>query len=216
MTVHLTARLAWHDDGWDGRICERPNCNTYCVGRHSFPGDVVARERDLEREIANAGKPVAKLGSGELPPCIYSINAFGPQAIHGYSSPPDFFRATARSARNGTFQKRPFASGPMKRCTGKMSITKAVISTMIGDRERPMSSLSAIEAGKSLIFYYANYSNPFSEEESPRYALIGVSRVKKVGDRLAYDESNDYVRKRFARRFDLGPQCPVPTIQTRG
>ena len=56
----------------------------------------------------------------------------------------------------------------------------------------------SIEPGRSLIFFYANYSNPFSEEGSPRYALIGVSRVKKVGGRLVYDESNDYVRERFA------------------
>ena len=40
--------------------------------------------------------------------------------------------------------------------------------------------------------------NPFSEEQSPRYVLIGVSRVKKIGDRLSYDEANDYVRERFA------------------
>jgi hypothetical protein len=28
---------------------------------HSYPGDVVARERDLDKEIALAGKPLAKL-----------------------------------------------------------------------------------------------------------------------------------------------------------
>ena len=66
MTVHLTARLAWHDDGWNGRICERPDCNSYCVGMHSYPGDVVARERDLDKEMAQAGKPLAKLGGAEL------------------------------------------------------------------------------------------------------------------------------------------------------
>ena len=60
------------------------------------------------------------------------------------------------------------------------------------------------------------YSNPFSEEESPRYALIGVSRVKKVGDRLTYDESNDGCPRMFCWRYDLGPKCQFPTIRTRG
>ena len=46
--MHLTARLAWHDNGWNGTICERPECNTYCVGSQSFPGDVIAR-LDLPR-----------------------------------------------------------------------------------------------------------------------------------------------------------------------
>jgi exodeoxyribonuclease V alpha subunit len=197
MTMHLTARLAWHDDGWNGRICERPECNTYCVGMHSFPGDVVARERDLKREIANAGKPVAKLGGQELPPCIYSINAFGPEVIRGYSNPPDFFFGGAKRAEwdipGATVCVWPYEA---------MYGDDVYSETGYLDNDRRSTNadafFSSIESGKSLIFYYANYSNPFSEEDSPRYALVGVSRVKKVGDRLTYDEPNERVRERFA------------------
>ena len=57
---------------------------------------------------------------------------------------------------------------------------------------------SELENDKSLIFYYTNYSNPFSEEESLRYALIGVSRVKNIGPRLVYDGTDQNVRKRYA------------------
>ena len=35
------------------------------------------------------------------------------------------------------------------------------------------------EPGKSLIFYYAGYSNPFSKNEENNYVIVGVSRVKK-------------------------------------
>jgi hypothetical protein len=35
MTQHLTARLAWHDDGWNGHVCRNPAANTYCVGHYS-------------------------------------------------------------------------------------------------------------------------------------------------------------------------------------
>jgi exodeoxyribonuclease V alpha subunit len=55
MPVHITARLAWHNDGWNGAICKDPGRNTYCVGWKSFPGDVIARERDLEKEKCLAG-----------------------------------------------------------------------------------------------------------------------------------------------------------------
>jgi exodeoxyribonuclease V alpha subunit len=55
-----------------------------------------------------------------------------------------------------------------------------------------------VESINSLIFYYANYSNPFTEEESPRYVLVGVSRVKEVSDRLVYEEVSDYIGERFA------------------
>ena len=57
---------------------------------------------------------------------------------------------------------------------------------------------SELEKDKSLIFYYANYSNPFSEEESLRYVLVGVSRVKKIGNRLIYDEADENIKKRYA------------------
>lgn len=57
---------------------------------------------------------------------------------------------------------------------------------------------SEIGDNKSLMFYYASYSNPFSEEDSPRHALIGVSRVKKVGSRLVYDDPNVSIRERYA------------------
>jgi hypothetical protein len=38
-----------------------------------------------------------------------------------------------------------------------------------------------IEANRSLVFYYSNYSNPFSEDDSQRYVIVSVSRVKSVG-----------------------------------
>jgi exodeoxyribonuclease V alpha subunit len=33
MTQHISARLAWHDSGWNGRVCRNPKGNTYCVTR---------------------------------------------------------------------------------------------------------------------------------------------------------------------------------------
>ena len=197
MTVHLTARLAWHDDGWNGRICERPDCNSYCVGMHSYPGDVVARERDLDKEVAQAGKPLAKLGGADLPPCIYSVNAFGPEPIRGYSNPPDFFRGGAQRTE-WDIPEATVCVWPYEAMYGDDVHDEA--GRLDNDRRSANADafFAEIEDNKSLIFYYANYSNPFSEEESPRYALIGVSRVKKLGDRLIYDQSTDYIRERYA------------------
>jgi len=42
MTVHISARIAWHDSGWNGHICRDPKANTYCVGQYSFPGEMIA------------------------------------------------------------------------------------------------------------------------------------------------------------------------------
>lgn len=54
MTTHITLRLAWHNDGWNGRICEEPAENSYCVGCSSYPGEVIRERRDLDWEKKKA------------------------------------------------------------------------------------------------------------------------------------------------------------------
>ena len=34
MAIHMSIRLAWHSDGWNGHICKRPCENSYCIGQH--------------------------------------------------------------------------------------------------------------------------------------------------------------------------------------
>ena len=46
MTTHLSVRLAWHDRGWDARICDAPNLNTSCIV-HEHIRDT----RDDEKEL---------------------------------------------------------------------------------------------------------------------------------------------------------------------
>src|SRR3546814_7451945 len=56
-----------------------------------------------------------------------------------------------------------------------------------------------LDDGESLIFYYANHSNPFTDENDPKYVIIGVSRVKQVGKPLFYPNATDDIKKRFAQ-----------------
>ena len=189
--------MAWHDNGWDGRICEDPDCNSYCVGRHSYPGDVIARERDLNTERKNAGESITKLQNSDLPPCCYSANAFGSDLIKSYSNPPGFFRDGAKrtvwNVPSATVCVWPYEcmySDDVYDEGGYLDNDKR--------SENADKFFSELEKDKSLIFYYANYSNPFSEEESSRYVLVGVSRIKDIGDRLVYDKTTDYIRERYA------------------
>ncbi len=34
-------------DGWNGRICQNPASNRYCVGPRSYPGERIMDKRDL-------------------------------------------------------------------------------------------------------------------------------------------------------------------------
>ncbi|KAB2733779.1 hypothetical protein [Brucella intermedia] len=55
-----------------------------------------------------------------------------------------------------------------------------------------------LEENESLIFYYANHSNPFTDENDPKYVIVGVSRVKQIGKPLFYSNPSDYVRQNYA------------------
>ncbi len=78
MTTHITLRLAWHNDGWNGRICEKPAENSYCVGCSSYPGELIRERRDLDWEKANAGRRIADLD--RPPACMYSSSTFSDKA----------------------------------------------------------------------------------------------------------------------------------------
>ena len=178
--THITARLAWHNDGWDGSVCKTPERNTYCVGCKSFPGDVIARGRDLQREKQLAGKSGSQL-EGYVPPCSYSYNAFGPERAAAASNPPEFFFGKAKRHEweldAATVSVWPYEAmyAEEVRADGFLDNSRR--------RQLALEFFNPIldSCGKNLIFYYANYSNPLSEEEAPKYVLIGVSRITRVG-----------------------------------
>jgi hypothetical protein len=80
MPRHLTARLAWHDTGWDGRICAHPSGNTYCVGGRSLLSERLRRDRDAVLEDSLSRRQLEVELPTYSPPCYWGINAFGEQA----------------------------------------------------------------------------------------------------------------------------------------
>ena len=57
------------------------------------------------------------------------------------------------------------------------------------------------EAGKSLVFYYAGYSNPFSENEENNFVVVGVSRVKEIGPLLFYSTASNEAKQKYGGAF---------------
>ncbi|RME53638.1 MAG: exonuclease, partial [Deltaproteobacteria bacterium] len=180
------------NDGWNGRICRDPAANTYCVGVRSYPGQHIAENRDLEWEISVRGRPCKELD--RIPPCCYSINAFGLDEVPAEEEPPPWFN-------DGT-QKRRWVMPPATVCVwpyeemygedvktgGRLDYKKRL--------EKARAFFNAIQPDKSLIFYYANYANPFSEEEARKYVLVGLSRVKRIGKELFYEGCSEDVKEK--------------------
>ncbi|MFI5454095.1 MAG: AAA family ATPase [Isosphaerales bacterium] len=200
MTMHLSARVAWHMDGWNGRICRDPAANTYCVGSASYPGEMIAEQRDLEWEKTNAGRCCSELK--DIPPCMYSINAFGTKELTAYADPPNFFRDGSRR-RGWNLPAATVCLWDYDDMYNAEGVRRE------GDRgfdydlrlKLARDYWARVKPDRSLIFYYANYSNPFSEDDNKRYVIVGMSRVKALGDIMFYENCSETTKNKYGGGF---------------
>ncbi len=204
--MHITIRLAWHNNGWNGHICAEPEKNTYCIGRSSYPGDLIKDTRDIEWEKREdvKGKPCGSLTTG-LPACGCSINAFGYENTKAKIAPPKWFGADVKSALIDTppstvciWNYEGMYSDDVLRTPGKGQ--KYNYDNRLENSKEYFDTLRK-EEGKSLIFYYANYSNPFSEDEEQKYVIVGISRLRKVGKIHYYEGTSEEVKNKYAGGF---------------
>ncbi len=181
MAIHISARVAWHDNGWNGCICRNPACNTHCQGAHSYPGDKIAKGKNSSWEASVAGQRIALLTQDVT--CGFSAHAFDPEPATMFDDPPDFFTGGERVL---------WDVPPYTVCTWpyEAMYDEAVKTDGNYDAKKRLEAVKAhfdaVEIGKSLLFLYANYSNPFSSEDSKHYILIGVSRISVVGELYHY------------------------------
>ena len=64
-TQHLSIRVPWHDNGWNGTVCAKPGSNTACRSLSR-----IAESKDDTAENEVAGCAFAELAPGKLPPCV--------------------------------------------------------------------------------------------------------------------------------------------------
>jgi exodeoxyribonuclease V alpha subunit len=171
---HVTARMAWHDRGWDGRICSDPAGNTFCTGTHSLLSERLAREKRAELETPR-DRMDAKLPD-YLPPCFWSSSAFseiGATIAHRHPFP----QYRDNKSVKGKLEPYSILTWPFR-----LSITHASFKKhgqYFPDLDgRIQRYRDRIEEKRSLVFFYLNYDNPISADEY-KYALVGVARVAK-------------------------------------
>lgn len=197
MTLHLSARVAWHMDGWNGRICHNPAANTYCVGQYSYPGTMILERRDLEWEHEQRGRCCSELEA--IPPCIYSINAFGTKPLTAFADPPEFFNDNTRQRRWGLPPATVCIWPYEEMYTDDVKIGRSFDND--ARRQKARAYFDQVEPNRSLIIYYANYSNPFNQQEERRYVIVGISRVKAIGEELFYENCSRETKQKFGGGF---------------
>ncbi|MGK3998919.1 AAA family ATPase [Sorangium sp. So ce1024] len=193
MATHLSARLVWHDNGWDGRVCQNPKANTCCIVHQH-----VRENRQDEEEQRSKGVPLQELKT-KLPPCSRDAGAFAPRSYRAVHSDPLEFRrllpveedvpqysccpSPYRWMREENFRDVCEAENLRIR---QPDTEKDGGWVMEPDRQKALLTAfwGKLEPGRSLIFYYCKDGHPF--ESAASRVLVGVGRISEVGPQLYF------------------------------
>lgn len=181
---HFTLRVAWHDNNWNGKICKDPEGNRYCSGFHSLLSDRIRRnkEKHLDEEKKYADHSISEIDY--LPPCFWSINLNGTKTSiveHINPAAHELGAITEELAPNSIISW-PFGIS-FVRSPKQISVEGLYPPTL--DKVRVPIFRDKIKRKQSVAILYANYSNPFTEEER-QYLIIGAALIKEKGDLLKF------------------------------
>lgn len=184
MTTHLSCRLVWQDRAWDGRICDHPSENAYCIVQQHIR-ETLSNPLKLKREEDNAGLPLAGI-DGWQPPCSRDTNAFSPISYTiTHNDPLDFRQLPSRREEIPPYSTCTTPYRWMREENFRKICEEEQLDIRGPDDPRkehgwvfePDRQLAnfwgRLEKGRSLIFF-CNEGNPL--EESLNRVLIGVGR----------------------------------------
>lgn len=191
---NLTARVAWHDSSWNGKICRNPELNHYCRDSHSLLSSRIDKRIDLEIEANFSGKNIEELAMNSYyPPCYWSINAFGGSSLkvsdihpfHGMRAP-----VGSIISRTPPYKPQLIPNSIFTWCF-KLGFMRNSSENYNPFLERNLKDyLGEIVANDSLVFLYANYSNPVNGDRS-KYLVIGAAKVSNTENPGKYDIPRD-------------------------
>lgn len=179
--MHLTVRMAWHDNNWDGKVCCDPEGNTYCTGAHSLLSGRIEKKKNTKFESKKGvkGEYVANnFEPSQVPPCYWSINAFSNQEFpvehhHAFNWVKDVIPDVVK--KNSIF------TWPFKLSFVHDAKTREKKhGNYWPDLDKRIDNyINKFTPGESIIFFYANYDNPVSADDM-KYLLLGCSVVKEL------------------------------------
>lgn len=202
---HLTQRVAWHDQAWNGTVCAAPGENSFCIAL-----DRIHEERDDSYEESIASELFEDLDPLDQPPCCAEGGVFmssrpwtraikhpyqelkNAEATHGH------LRVTNVTVPAHATFAIPFAR--MLR-DAQSQIADATPDRLPEDQEPPFPTrwvfgrnrqkklldmfFDPIVPDRSLVFYYTKEGQPISDDITR--LIVGVGQVTKVAPTLEYD-----------------------------
>jgi exodeoxyribonuclease V alpha subunit len=199
---HLTVRFAWHDNKWNGRVCKDPRRNVYCTGNYSLLSPRIQRRINLQIEQKYRGEKISKIPKKRkyVPPCYWCINAAG-DAECSVEDPHPY--ADADRKYSPEFARVP----PLKYDLGEYCVFSWNFKLGYAEKgsrvrhvppkelERRIEQyLSELKRRKSIVFFYANYSNPITADHN-KYLLLGAGIVRNVKKPQEYKIPKELLEK---------------------
>lgn len=212
MANHLTARMAWHDNNWNGTICSDPEANVYCIGTHSLLSERLARERKLEIETEKdvRGQRLDRIPN-YLAPCYYTTNAFSQLPLKVEHRHP--FRGAKSDIIHQTLPGYSVFTWPFRLSFNHSKSKRKVEGDYPPDLESRINRFrSKFVGGSSFVFFYLNYDNPISADDETAqgyYVLVGCAVIEEVGEAKNFTLDKDwdeYIKKRNYPRYKNFPR----------
>ena len=207
MSQHLTVRVAWHQERWNGTVCRRASSNSFCLDL-----DRIREERDDQYEDSNSLKHFADLPIERLPPCraesgtfmsdreICQIREHPYQAIPKAAATHAQLRATSVKVPGYATLVVPFRW--MLR-QNQQAIDERLPVPLPPDEDAPFPSpwvfsaarqealsrlfFDQVATDESISFFYTKSGHPLGDHINRLIVAVGL--VQGVGPMLRYDSS---------------------------
>jgi ATP-dependent exoDNAse (exonuclease V) alpha subunit len=209
---HLSVRVPWHDNGWNGSVCNNPKANGACL---ILKNCALNRNDELEKSLA--GKLLSDLSEEQYPVCIGERATFmAPFSIHKTLNHP--YAGSSPNTHGHLKPTRvPFpafaaAAVPYHWMLKENAKEKTALYDLnydeakepqldwatnggdhwvqeIGNQKALLNCFfEHLQEDTSLVFFYAKQV-PFVEE--PGRVLAGVGKINKIIPSEAYEGSNN-------------------------
>lgn len=210
---HISIRVPWHDNKWDGTVCREPALNTSCLKLIN-----IADSKNETLEESRKGECIQDFNSSDLPPCVkergtfmapFSFTRFHDHPYtknsndsHSHFKPtPLNFPAYGAAALPFRWMNKKFVFGddnnrgfvkdfPLEGVDEQVEPTFEKFTTnWLQDYRNHRSLLDCfwnhVRPEESLVFFYAKQV-PLVEDVGKR-VIVGVGRVKSIGALTEYD-----------------------------
>lgn len=201
---HISIRVPWHDNKWDGHVCKKPSNNPFC---RTLPH--IAEIKDDASEDKYASEGWCELCPNNLPACkgengaFMNTSGYTRQFIHAYAQYPNLPHHTLLPT-NVFFPPFSFAGTPFRYMSNdyKDELEQRISNlaedvndkrTWVYNGTRQIQILnwfsSEINTDGSLVVFYCKNGNPIDED--CRRLIVGMGEITKFHGIKVYKSNSD-------------------------